>query len=106
MSSPEIYRHEWVSFTTKDFRENWQARCGDAVRIINTALDDPRPCVDIIWPDEDYRAVYRAADLKVIEVHQPLGRAGEPYQWVNEMIIAPWVIYVLGKASPLTGVGL
>ena len=97
VSSPEIYLHEWVSFTTKDYPENRQAKCGDEVRIINLALGDPRPCVDIIWPDADYRAVYRRAGLAVVEMCAPLGRADEPYAWVNETRIAPWVVYVLGK---------
>ncbi|HVP12196.1 MAG TPA: class I SAM-dependent methyltransferase [Phycisphaerae bacterium] len=98
VSSPEIYLHEWVSFSTKDFPENRQARCGDLVRIINAALDDKRPAVDVLWPDEDYLEVYRQSGLKVVEVCRPLGRIGEPYPWVNEMTIAPWVIYVLGRA--------
>jgi hypothetical protein len=68
------------------------------VRIINAALEDRRPAIDIIWPDEDYRDVYRKAGLKVVEVYRPLGRQDEPYQWVNETSIAPWVIYVLEKA--------
>jgi SAM-dependent methyltransferase len=99
VSSPEIYRHEWVSFTTQDFPENQRARCGDPVRIINVALEDRRPCVDILWPDEDYRDVYRKSGLEVIEVYKPLGRADEPYEWVQEQTIAPWVIYVLGKTA-------
>ena len=99
VSSPEIYQNEWASFTTKDFPENRQARCGDQVRIIVTALEDQRPVVDILWPDEDYRAVYREAGLEVVNVHRPLGREDEPYDWVNETKIAPWVIYVLGVSK-------
>lgn len=98
VSSPEIYLHEWVSFTTKDFPRNRRAKCGDQVRIINLALEDRRPCVDIVWPDEDYRRVYQQSGLEVAEVHKPLGRADEPCQWVSETMIAPWVIYVLRKA--------
>ena len=98
VSSPDIYLHEWASFSTKDFPENHQARCGDEVRIIVTALEDKRPMVDIIWPDEDYRAVYREAGLEAVDVHRPLGREDEPYDWVNETKIAPWVIYVLGTS--------
>jgi len=99
VSTPEIYWHEWVSFSTRDFPENRRAKCGDEVRIINTALADRRPCVDILWPDADYRAVYRACGLEVLEARRPLGRPDEPYQWVNEQTVAPWVIYVLGKAK-------
>jgi ubiquinone/menaquinone biosynthesis C-methylase UbiE len=99
VSSPEIYRHEWASFTTKDFPENREAGSGDRVRIIVTALEDERPVVDVMWSDEDYREVYKESGLEVVEVHRPLGRADEPYEWVNETTRPPWVIYILRKAE-------
>ncbi len=98
VSTPEIYQNEWASFSTKDFPENRRAQCGDQVKIIVTALEDRRPAVDILWPDEAYRDVYARAGLAVQEVHRPLGQAHEPYAWVSETTIAPWVIYVLGHA--------
>jgi SAM-dependent methyltransferase len=96
VSAPEIYWHEWVSFSTKEFPENRQARCGDPVRIINTALQDRRPAVDILWPDENYRDVFARAGLRVLDAHRPLGRKEEPYEWLTETTTAPWVIYMLG----------
>ena len=98
VSSPEMYQNEWISHTTKGFPENKLAKCGDQVRIIVTALADRRPVVDILWPDEDYRVVYGRSGLDVVEVYRPLGRADEPFEWVSEMTIAPWVIYVLEQA--------
>jgi SAM-dependent methyltransferase len=98
VSSPEIYTHEWASFSTKDFPENKSAKCGDKVKIIITAIDDKRPVEDIVWPDEDYRDVYRSAGLDVVEMRKPLAKGGEPYDWVNETRIAPWAIYVLKMA--------
>jgi SAM-dependent methyltransferase len=97
--SPETYYYEWVSFSTKDFPENRNAKCGDIVKIINTATDDLRPVDDILWPDEDYRTVYREAGLAPLDMYKPLGREDEPYEWVNETRIAPWAIYVLKKAT-------
>lgn len=97
VSSPEIYWHEWASFSTKDFPRNRQARCGDTVEIINTALTDHRPAVDILWPDDAYRDVYAAAGLGVLDVHRPLGRLAEPYAWVSETTTPPWTIYVLAR---------
>jgi ubiquinone/menaquinone biosynthesis C-methylase UbiE len=97
VSSPEIYTHEWASFTTADFPENRNARAGDFVRIINTAIDDHRPVEDIIWPDDAYRDVFARAGLNVVGMYQPLATADEPYEWVNETRIAPWMIYVLGR---------
>lgn len=49
VSSPEIYTHEWASFSSKDFPENRQARRGDKVRIIITDVEDNRPVEDIVW---------------------------------------------------------
>ncbi len=97
VSAPEIYFHEWASFSTKDFPENLRAKCGDVVKIIVTALEDTRPVEDIIWPDVDYRRVYRSSGLDVIDVHKPLGTPDEPIEWVNETKMPPWAIYVLGK---------
>ena len=95
VSSPEIYTHEWASFSTKDFPENKQARSGDKVRIIQTDIEDKRPVVDIVWADDSYREVYGKAGLNLIEVYKPLAKKSEPYRWVNETKIAPWTIYVL-----------
>ncbi|MBI5710384.1 MAG: methyltransferase domain-containing protein [Candidatus Eisenbacteria bacterium] len=98
VSAPEIYTHEWASFSTRDFPENRAARCGDPVRIIMTDVEDRRPVVDIVWPDEAYREVYAAAGLEVVTTHRPLGREDEPIRWVNETRVAPWVIYLLRRA--------
>jgi ubiquinone/menaquinone biosynthesis C-methylase UbiE len=97
VSSPEIYTHEWASFSTKDFPENREAKSGDKVRIIMTDIEDRRPVEDVVWTDEAYREVFTKTGLQIIETYKPLAKESEPYRWVNETKIAPWVIYVLGK---------
>ncbi len=97
VSSPEIYMHEWVSFTTKDFPENRHAKNGDRVRIVMNDVEDRRSVEDIIWTDEAYRTVYERAGLELLKTFKPLAKDSEPYPWVNETKIAPWVIYVLRK---------
>ena len=97
VSSPEIYTHEWASFSTKNYPQNKAARCGDIVKIIITAIDDTRPVADIVWPHEDYLRVYKEVNLGMVEKYEPLAEGNEPYEWVNETRIAPWVIYVLKK---------
>ena len=99
VSSPEIYVHEWASFTTKDYPENRTARTGDVVRIITTDFADRRPAEDILCTDESYREIYDRSGLRVCAVFRPLGKESEPYKWVNEMQIAPWVIYVLERQT-------
>lgn len=99
VSAPEIYWHEWASFTTKDFPENRDARSGDEVRIINTALEDRRPATDILFPEAAYRELYTEVGLRVVELLAPLGRADEPYAWVSETHVAPWNIHVLARVG-------
>lgn len=96
VSSPEIYLHEWASFSTTEFLEaNLKAQSGDVVRIINTAIADATPVQDIVWRDGAYREVYTAAGLETARMYKPLGTKEDPVKWINETAIAPWTIYVL-----------
>jgi len=97
VSSPEIYTHEWTSFSTKDFPENKDATSGDIVRIIQLDIDDKRPVSDILWTAESYQETYHRAQLKIVHIYKPLAKDDEPYAWVNETRIAPWTIYVLRR---------
>lgn len=97
VSSPEIYMHEWASFSTKDFPENKNAKNGDIVRIIQTDIVDRRPVEDVICDDEAYREIFTTAGFQCIDTYKPLAKESEPFVWVNETKIAPWVIYALKK---------
>lgn len=97
VSRPEIYTHEWVSFSTKDFPENRAAKSGDTVRIIVTDHSDSRPVEDIVCTDEAYREIFAEANLRLLQKYEPLAHADEPCPWVSELQIPPWAIYVLER---------
>lgn len=97
VSAPEIYVNEWASFSTKDFPENRTARAGDIVRIVTTDFPDRRPTEDILFTNEAYRDLYTEVGFSVAAMHKPLARGDEPYGWVNETRIAPWVVYILSR---------
>lgn len=97
VSSPEMYTHEWASFSTKDYPTNKNAKTGDIVPIITIDFNDRRPCYDVFCTDSDYKKIYEKTALKVLNIYKPLATGDEPYNWVNETIIAPWTIYVLTK---------
>lgn len=99
VSSPDIYTHEWVSFSTKDFPANRQARTGDPVQIIMLDVPDRRPVDDILWERADYEEVYRRAGLVRLEEHLPLGRPDDGIAWVSETTVAPWAIDVVGEGQ-------
>ena len=92
VSSPEIYQHEWVSFSTKAFPQNRHARDGDRVRIIILEVPDQRPVEDVVGSDAHYRELFTTAGLDVLEFVRPLGASGEGIMWVPESRIAPWSI--------------
>ena len=98
VSSPEIYVNEWASFSTRRFPENRSAKSGEMVRIVMLDVEDRRPVEDVLWTDTDYRELYSAAGLEVLETHRPLGTSVDPCTWVSEVEISPWAIYVLGRS--------
>jgi SAM-dependent methyltransferase len=99
VSAPEIYVHEWASFSTRDFPENRLARSGDRVRIVMLDVEDRRPVEDILWTAEDYEEVHRRAGLAVVHTIRPLGHAAESHDWVSETHTSPWTIRVLRAAG-------
>lgn len=98
VSSPEIYTHEWASFSTREYPENARARDGDVVRIVTREF--AQPAEDILCGPDCYRDVYRQSGLDVIATFRPLGRADDAWPWVSEMAVAPWVIDVLKREEP------
>ena len=99
VSSPEIYTHEWLSFSTRDFPENRHATSGDIVKIIMLDVPDRRPVEDILWTDDDYAATFDAAGLTLLELHHPLGNDADPFEWVSETTVSPWTIHVLARQA-------
>jgi ubiquinone/menaquinone biosynthesis C-methylase UbiE len=95
VSAPEIYLHEWASFSTREFPENRLARTGDRVRIVMLDVEDRRPVDDILWTPDAYDEAHRRSGLATLETVSPLGLLSEPYRWVSETHTAPWTIRVL-----------
>ncbi len=99
VSDPQIYWNEWASFSTKEFAAaNRLAKSGERVKIIVTDHHDQRPVEDIVWTHASYCDVYEHSGLAIVEVTKPLATGEEPYRWVSETRLNPWVIYVLQPA--------
>lgn len=96
-STPELYVNECASFTTRDFPENRNARTGDIVRCIMLDVEDKRAVEDIFWSVEDYYKLFNRSGFEIEAIYKPLGYNNEPYKWISETGIAPWMIFVLNK---------
>ncbi len=94
-SNPEIYWYEWASFSNQPFPENKHSQSGDRVKIIMKDVEDKRPVEDIIWYNDDYLYAFKKGRFIVKDEIHPLGNLDDGIDYINEMNIAPWVIYVL-----------
>jgi SAM-dependent methyltransferase len=94
-STPELYLNDWASFTTTCFPSNKTAGSGDLVQTIITDVFDARPVDDILWLHDDYLNNFKEAGLTLEATYYPLAKHEEPFAWINETEVAPWVIYVL-----------
>jgi SAM-dependent methyltransferase len=103
ISSPQIYMHEWTSFSTREYPENAGARDGDVVRIVTREFEHAQPAEDILCGPDCYRDVYQKAGLAVVATYPLLGRADDGHPWVSEMEVPPWIIDVLKRASTASG---
>ena len=97
VSTPEIYLHEWVTFSTRNFPANKTAQSGDVVKIITNEYSDARPVEDVIWTHEDYLRLFSEAGLELIHVERPLATGEEGINWKSETSIAPWALYLLKR---------
>lgn len=95
VSTPELYTHEWVSFSTRQFPDNRTARNGDQVFSVTTQFQNGKPAADVLCTDEGYGDIYRLAGVELEALYKPLGREEDGWPWVSEVEIAPWAIYVL-----------
>ena len=100
VSSEELYRLEWASFSTAPFPGNRGAGPGEPVFTVMKDVPDARPVEDICCPETEYLRLYRDAGLRRIQAHRPLGRPDEPFAWIHERHTAPWRIDVLERNPP------
>lgn len=53
------------------------------MRIVNTASEDRRPAVDVLWNEDAYRRVHAEAALAMIDALKPLALPEEPQGGVS-----------------------
>jgi SAM-dependent methyltransferase len=94
-SNPELYTHEWASFSTAPFPGNKTAHTGDPVYTVMLDVDDRSPVEDYFYTLRDYFSMFHQANLRLETYYAPLGKVDEPFEWKSELTIAPWIIYVL-----------
>lgn len=88
---------DWVSFSY-DLPENHRdIASGDPVKvqIRGTSVE----LYDYYWSDADFRRIFAESGLTVVELHTPMGRAEDPFEWRDEAT-KPFIgVYVLAIST-------
>jgi SAM-dependent methyltransferase len=92
-NTPEFYQGKWLSCNVDHPQNKPPLRSGQQVRV--TLLPEEIELYDYFWSDADYQGFFHEAGFLLVSTHHPLGRHGDPYPWMDELRVAPYVIYVL-----------
>nr|BFE68936.1 NB-ARC domain-containing protein [Actinoplanes digitatis] len=89
------FEGDWVSFSY-DFPENYRVlSSGEKVKL--QILGTDVVLYDYYWSDGDYRSMFDAVGLGLVEKHLPMGRDEDPVEWRDEKERPFIVVYVVGK---------
>lgn len=93
VDSEQRFSGKWCDMDV-DYLENENLKSGDLAFSFDEAS-----CIEFVdyyWTEQDYRECMEAAGMEVCGVHLPLGKPGEPYEWVDEKEISP-ILILLGR---------
>lgn len=81
-----------------NFSQNYHAKSGDIIKVhlneINLTFDD------YLWLESDYRNAFSDVGLEICAIHYPLGKANENYEWQDELVKSPFVLFLAAKTCP------
>lgn len=92
--SQEVYTRDWA-YLKVDYPENENLKSGDVAR--SYVIDADIEFIDYFWTEADYRKMFANAKLEILEVHYPLGKAGDPYFCKDELTYSPYLIIIAKK---------
>jgi SAM-dependent methyltransferase len=81
----------WTTFNA-NYPENMQLRSGDMAKLCLNMANII--FYDYFWTFLDYLDFFDKAGLEILNVHRPLGYANEPYDWKDEILESPFVIFI------------
>ncbi|MCI0382357.1 MAG: class I SAM-dependent methyltransferase [Chlamydiae bacterium] len=92
--SEQLYSHDWLSYDV-DFPQNKNLTHGGEAKIFLKDLGIEY--INYFWPDEILCDLFIKAGFRILKKHFPLGRLDENPNWISEIKVAPYVIYILEK---------
>tara|TARA_R110002072_G_scaffold301521_1_gene481448 strand:- start:4071 stop:4802 length:732 start_codon:yes stop_codon:yes gene_type:complete len=93
-NSEYLYNKNWVSNST-NYPETKIFKDGEKLKIYLKNID--QELYDYYWSDKKYRELLKKANFSSISCHTPIGRLGEPFDWLDELYYPPFSIYTAFK---------
>jgi trans-aconitate methyltransferase len=84
----------WACFDTNYF-ENTNPKSGDVVKLKLKETDIEFE--DYFWTESDYIDCINKSNFHIEKVYTPLGQQTDPFDWVDEKIRPPFIIFLLRK---------
>lgn len=94
--SEHMYSKTWYGYNT-DYPENKNLKSGDLAKI--RLCDADMDYIDFYWTEDDYRHFFETAGFEILEMHYPLGQDSEPFPWIDERTVSPFLIVVARKIA-------
>jgi len=93
-ASEELLQHSWLTIATDPNQNiNPDNGCAGKIRLLNRnlSLDSWH------WTEDCLVRYFRQSGFKLLDIHHPLGHRDDPYKWLSEYYISPYVTFVLLK---------
>ena len=91
LTNDNTYKHDWLTLNTS-FPENKNLTSGSKVKVefrdLGFAIDD------YYWTENDYKEIFQKAGFVISEIHKPIGREDDGYEWRDEKNFPPITIFV------------
>ena len=94
-ANTEMYNHDWLSVGT-NFSQNNNLNSGKLAKIIIKHIG--LELEDYYWTNTDYKKLFQKSKFQLIEQLFPLGKKEEHFNWKNELLYAPYVVFVVEKS--------
>lgn len=94
--SQELHKacRNWSCFDV-NYSENINPKSGDVVKL---GLKNPvMDFYDYYWTELDYKECFDLSEMELINIHYPLGCKSEKYNWSDELVVSPFVIFIAKK---------
>lgn len=86
----------WMCFNV-NYTVNTHPDSGDIVKL--SLKDSDIEFCDFYWKESDYKECFELSGLDLVQIHYPLGKQTDPFEWQDELVTPPFVMFLAKKRT-------